>query len=140
MAKRNTSGGAAAGNGNGNPRVALAIKTNDKGQVFSHVRQKWLVETPEERVRQAYVVTLHNEYGFDLDQLAEECRVGHGRDSAKADFVIWRSARDKTDERSPMIVVECKSDNVTTCLELYQRFAAAPEEFILDPCSSGGRA
>jgi hypothetical protein len=53
MAKRNTNSGATVGNGNGNSRPALAFKTNDKGQVFSHIRQKWLIETPEERVRQA---------------------------------------------------------------------------------------
>jgi hypothetical protein len=55
MAKRSSRGGAPAGNGNGNSRPAMAIRTNDKGQIFSHIRQKWLVETPEERVRQAYV-------------------------------------------------------------------------------------
>ncbi len=56
------------------PPPTLSVKT-DKGRVFSHIRQKWLVETPEERVRQAYVVTLHNEYGFDLDQMDEELHV-----------------------------------------------------------------
>lgn len=93
MAKRATQSGAAARgrnrtvNGtastNGNNRPALSVKTNDNGQVFSHIRQKWLVETPEERVRQAYVVTLHNEYGFDLDQMDEELHVA-GRGSARA--------------------------------------------------------
>jgi len=39
MAKRNTNGNTPAGNGNGNSRPVLAIKTNDKGQVFSHIRQ-----------------------------------------------------------------------------------------------------
>lgn len=53
-------------------RPSLAVKTDDKGRIFSHIRQKRLVETPEERVRQAYVVTLHNEYGFALEQMDEE--------------------------------------------------------------------
>ncbi|MDA1278085.1 MAG: hypothetical protein O2960_29160 [Verrucomicrobia bacterium] len=55
--------------GHGNSRPTLAVETNDKGQIKSHIRQKWLAETPEERVRQTYVVTLHNEYGIDLDQM-----------------------------------------------------------------------
>jgi type I restriction enzyme M protein len=114
MAKRNTNGGAAAANGNGNSRPALVVKTNDKGQVFSHIRQKWLVETPEERVRQAYVVTLHNEYGFDLDQMDEELHVaGRGSARARADVVIWRTAQDKADAKAPLIVIECKADNIT---------------------------
>lgn len=68
MAKRNSNGGATAPipfrNDVSSDRPALTIKTDDKGRIFSHIRQKWLVETLEERVRQAYIVTLHNENGF----------------------------------------------------------------------------
>ncbi len=99
---------------NGDDRPALSAKTNDKGQIFSPIRQKWLVETPEERVRQAYVVSLHNEYGFDLNQMDEELHVaGRGSAQARADVVIWRTAQDKSDRKAPLIVIECKSDNVT---------------------------
>ena len=34
-------------------------------------------------------------------------------------FVIWRTAQDKADGRNPLIVVECKSDNVTICQDDY---------------------
>jgi type I restriction enzyme M protein len=34
-----------------------------KGQIWSHVRQKWLNETPEEAVRQEFLCILVNEYG-----------------------------------------------------------------------------
>ena len=77
------------------------MKTDDNGRIFSHIRQKWLVETPEERVRQAYVVTLHNEYGFDLAQMDEELHVaGRGSARARADVVIWRRAQDKADAKA----------------------------------------
>ncbi|MEJ7632670.1 MAG: hypothetical protein WKF28_09190, partial [Rubrobacteraceae bacterium] len=36
----------------------LTIQTDSKNRIFSHIRQKWLVETPEERVRQDYLCTL----------------------------------------------------------------------------------
>lgn len=92
----------------------LVVKTDDKGRIFSPIRQKWLVETPEESVRQAYVVTLHNEYGFDLAQMDEEVRVaGRGSARARADVLIWRTIQDKADSKAPLIVVECKSDNIT---------------------------
>jgi type I restriction enzyme M protein len=117
MAKRNPNGGAtaparsAATNGE---RPPLAVMIEGKGRIFSHIRQKWLVEIPEERVRQAYVFTLYNEYGFDLDQMDEELHVaGRGSAGARADVVIWRTARDKADRKAPIIVVECKADNVT---------------------------
>ncbi len=118
QAPRRSSGGAASVNGDGTSpthRPALTVKTDGAGRIFSHVRQTWLVETPEERVRQAYVVTLHNEYGFDLAQLDEELHVaGRGSARARADVVIWRTAQDKADAKAPLIVVECKSDNVVS--------------------------
>jgi type I restriction enzyme M protein len=83
-------------------------------QIFSPVRQKWLPLTPEERVRQEYLIVLTEEYGYTLDQISEEMDVtGRGSAQARADFVIWRSAQDKTGQKPPFIIVECKSDNVT---------------------------
>jgi type I restriction enzyme M protein len=35
-----------------------------KGQIWSHVRKKWLLETPEEAVRQEYLCMLVNDYGY----------------------------------------------------------------------------
>lgn len=94
-------------------RALLNVQTGPKG-IFSHIRQRWLVETPEERVRQTFVTTLHNEYGFALDQMDEEVAVtGRGAARARADVVVWRTAQDKTESKTPLIVVECKSDNVT---------------------------
>lgn len=93
--------------------TVLAVR-REKGKVWSHVRQKWLNETPEETVRQEYLCILVNEYGFALDQIAEEMEVtGRGAGHARADFVIWRSTKDKLDSKNPLIIVECKSDNVT---------------------------
>jgi type I restriction enzyme M protein len=83
-------------------------------QIFSRVRQKWLVQTPEELVRQTFLDVVLNEYGFTLPQIAEEEELtGRGTGHARADFVIWRTVQDKQDRKPPLIVVECKSDNVT---------------------------
>lgn len=93
----------------------LTIKRDEKkGRIWSHVRSKWLIETPEETVRQEYLLVLVNEYCFVLDQIGEEMDLtGRGSASARADFVIWRTAEDKAEENAPFIIVECKSDNVT---------------------------
>lgn len=92
----------------------LVVQRDGKGKVFSHIRKKWLNETPEETVRQEYLYVLVNEYGFSLDQIDEELEVtGRGSGHARADFVIWRSSKDKADSKNPLIIVECKSDNVT---------------------------
>lgn len=93
--------------------IAL-LRDEAKGKIWSHVRGKWLVETPEELVRQAYLPVLVNEYGYSLAQIAEEeSVVGRGSANARADFLIWRTAQDRSDEKRAFIVVECKSDNVT---------------------------
>jgi type I restriction enzyme M protein len=93
----------------------LTVKHDEKkGKIWSHLRAKWLNETPEEKVRQEFLPVLVNEYGFSLEQMGEEIEVtGRGSGHARADFVIWKSAQDKTDKKTPLIIVECKSDNVT---------------------------
>ena len=92
----------------------------EAGKIWSSVRRKWLVETPEEAVRQQCLLVLHHEYGYGLNQVAEEEEVtGRGSGKARADFVVWRSARDKAEQKSPLIIVECKSDNVTIQPEDY---------------------
>lgn len=98
------------------------MKTDGRSRIWSHIRQKWLLETPEERVRQYYVVTLHNEYGFNLDQMDEELHVtGRGSAKARADIVVWRTAQDKAESKAPLIVVECKADNITIKAEDYSQ-------------------
>lgn len=83
-------------------------------EIFSPLRQKWLTLTPEEMVRQMFVQVLMDEYGFSPDQMKEEEEVtGRGAGKARADIVVWRSVQDKAAKNSPLIVVECKADNVT---------------------------
>jgi type I restriction enzyme M protein len=83
-------------------------------RIYSPVRGRWLPLTPEERVRQEYLLVLTGEYGYSIDQIAEEESVtGRGSAQARADFLIWRSVQERADNRPAMIVVECKSDNVT---------------------------
>jgi hypothetical protein len=77
--------------------MSLEIKRDIiKGKIWSYIRSKWPVETPEETVRQKYLLILVNEYSFSLDQIAEELNLtGRGSASARADFVIWRTAKEK---------------------------------------------
>jgi type I restriction enzyme M protein len=89
----------------------IQIKGN---QIFSPVRSKWLPLTPEEKVRQEYLLVLTQEYGYSIDQIAEEESVtGRGSAQARADFLIWRTVQERLEDRPAIIVVECKSDNVT---------------------------
>lgn len=55
------------------PQAALLeIKRDGQGKIWSCLRNKWLVETPEETVRQNFLPVLVNEYGYALEQMDEE--------------------------------------------------------------------
>ena len=96
-----------------------------KNQIWSPIRQKWLYETPEEAVRQEYLCVLVNEYGFALEQIAEEESIPgeRGNKNARADFVIWRTVEEKRDGKTALIVVECKADNVSIDQKTYAQGA-----------------
>lgn len=82
----------------------------------------WLVLKPEEQVRQEYICRLVNNYGFDLEQMAQEIQVSNsqrGQGRAMADIVIWRSVKDKRENNSPIIVVECKAEHIKVREEDY---------------------
>ncbi len=94
--------------------MTIELKRDGKGRIWSQVRKMWLHETPEERVRQEHLCVLVNEYGYALEQIAEEKAVAErGSSNARADFLIWRTVQDRTNRLKPLIVVECKADNVT---------------------------
>lgn len=114
MKKKNLSPSKAKESSEPSRPASLKVLRDDKGRIWSHVRQNWYVETPEERVRQEFLCILVSEYGFVIEQIAEEETVaGRGAGRARADFVIWRTIQDKEDRKAPLIVVECKSDNIT---------------------------
>lgn len=104
----------------------LEVERDTKGRIRSHIRNIWLVETPEETVRQHYVCTLVNEYGYSLDQMAEEMRIDgeRGHSDARADVVIWRSEADKREKNIPLVVVECKAENIVVEQSTYKQGGA----------------
>lgn len=88
----------------------------ENNQIYSHIRDKWLVYKPEEEVRQRYVCRLVNSYGYDIKQMGEEITVTNsqrGQGAARADIVVWCSEKDKSNDKKALIVVECKAENVT---------------------------
>ena len=99
--------------------MEVQIKDN---KIYAPLKDKWLILTPEERVRQEYICRLVNHYGFDLSQMAQEIQVNNsqrGQGKARADIVIWKSISEKNDETSAAIVVECKAEHITIREEDY---------------------
>lgn len=87
----------------------------ENGKIFCPLTNTWHIETPEEKVRQEYIKNLVENYGYSLDQMAQEIKVTNsqrGQGKARADIVVWKSKADKDASKAAFIVVECKAENV----------------------------
>ncbi len=68
------------------------------------VRKKDIKLTPEEIVRQLFLIKLHREYNYSYSRMQVEYIVHFGREKKRADIVIM----DKKQETAPYIIIEVK--------------------------------
>ena len=82
------------------------IKREDKTGFYAVclVRKKEIKITPEEAVRQLYVLVLRDNFGYSTDRMELEYAVSFGREKKRADIVIF----DKNQTTTPFIMVELK--------------------------------
>jgi type I restriction enzyme M protein len=82
------------------------IKKEDKTGFYAVclVRKKEIKITPEEAVRQLYVLVLRDNFGYSTDRIELEYAVSFGREKKRADIVIF----DKNQTTTPFIMVELK--------------------------------
>ena len=101
--------------------MALQVKI-EGNKIFVPLKDKWLNASPEEKVRQEYICRLVNHYGYSLEQMKQEVTVAEGNQRgtgrASADIVVWK-AKEEVEKKAPVIVVECKADNITIRPEDY---------------------
>jgi len=72
--------------------------------VFCLVRKKDIRLTPEEIVRQLYIMKLQEQYNYPVDRMKMEYSVSFGLEKKRADIVIF----DKKDNTTPYIIIEVK--------------------------------
>jgi type I restriction enzyme M protein len=85
--------------------VALFIEKGEKAYFRCPVRKKDVVATPEEAIRQLWIVRLTRHYGYPLSRLYVEYPITFGRDSSKrADIVVFDADRPTV----PYIIIEVK--------------------------------
>ena len=72
--------------------------------IVCKVRKKDIKLTPEEIVRQLYLIKLHLEYGYPYERMQLEYAVHFGREVKRADIVIM----DKIQPTVPYIIIEVK--------------------------------
>lgn len=79
-------------------------KNGDVPYINCLVRKKEIKLTPEEIIRQLYLLKLHHDYGYPYERMAVEYLVHFGREKKRADIVIF----DKDNPNSIYIMVELK--------------------------------
>lgn len=106
---------------------SLTVKEKD-GKIYCPLKNEWHISKPEERVRQAWVCKLVNDYGYSLDQMQQEVLVtntkktngeARGDGAARADLVIWKTKDDMLNDKRAFIVIELKAENVKVRVEDY---------------------
>ena len=107
----------------------------ENNKIWAPLKNKWLVLTPEEKVRQEYIERLKDNYGYSYEQMRQEVPVAEGNKRgtgrARADIVVWASP-EQVNKKAPVIAVECKADNINISLgdywqgSHYARYSSAP--------------
>ncbi len=91
-------------------------QTNARGQIWCPIAKDgagaWHQATPEERVRQGFILLLNSHYGYAFDQMRQEQKTIAGKRSPRVDIVVWESTEAFAKGESPKLVVECKAENV----------------------------
>ena len=96
--------------------MPYTLKIRENGthrEVFDPVRQKWVVMTPEEHVRQVFILYLLNVKQLPLSHLSVEHAVTVNGMTQRYDLVVFG------DDLQPWMMVECKRPQV----KLTQRVA-----------------
>jgi len=79
---------------------------NNKEYIFDPIRKKYLINTPEEWVRQNFIYYLHIQKGYPLSLMSTEKLIIINNQNTRSDIVCYN----KTGK--PIVVVECKSEKI----------------------------
>lgn len=101
------------------PAAALDIRRGASGrrEVFDRWRNRWVVLTPEEWVRQHFVSMLVSEKGYISGRIANEISISLNGMSRRCDTVIYDSAM------HPVMIVEYKAPTVQLSQQAFDQIA-----------------
>lgn len=97
--------------------IALRRQPDGTVQVHDPLRDKWLVLTPEEWVRQHFVNYLVSQLGFPRGLLANEVSLRLNGTSRRCDTVAF------TRDLRPLLIVEYKRSNVAVSRAVFDQIA-----------------
>ncbi len=79
-------------------------KINDN-RIWDTLGKRWLVNTPEENVRQHLILYLHHHKGYPLHCMVTEKKIAVHKVSKRFDLLVYRKSE-------PYILCECKAPHV----------------------------
>ena len=88
---------------------------DDEVMVYDPIRDKWLVLTPEEFVRQHFVKWMINDLGYPLSLMANETTININGTSKRCDTVVFDH------KGEPMMIVEYKAPHVKITQETFDQ-------------------
>lgn len=100
--------------------MQLELKYDKNWKIYSFIRDKFLEATPEEIVRQEFVCKLKNDYWYSLDQMNEEVLLTTSSRwtwKARADLVVWKTKKEKEENKIAFLVVELKASYINLKVE-----------------------
>ncbi|HEX5742938.1 MAG TPA: type I restriction enzyme HsdR N-terminal domain-containing protein [Flavobacteriaceae bacterium] len=100
------------------PNYQFRIKSNEnKLFIFDFIRKKEVILTPEEWVRQHFLMYLVTEKKYPASLIAVEKKLTLNTLTKRTDIVVYNN------NAKPSIIVECKAPNVTITEEVFDQIA-----------------
>ena len=95
---------------------------NGKECLLCHTRKKLIRVTPEEKVRQSYILQLINDYGVPKEYIESEVPMSYfGKGyKGRADIIVYEY-NENEDLNYPLILVECKAPEVFLTDTVFQQ-------------------
>ncbi|RTQ45310.1 type I restriction enzyme HsdR N-terminal domain-containing protein [Hymenobacter gummosus] len=91
----------------------MAFRKNGKDCLLCVSRRKLIIVTPEEKVRQQFVLDLVEKFRVPLDMIEVEVPLSHYEKGLKGRVDIVVSVENRSDNMfHPLLIVECKESNV----------------------------
>lgn len=83
-------------------------------KLFDPFRKKWVVETPEEKIRQALLKKMTKELGFFKNLISVETELSFLPSATKApkrrlDILVYVKETKDSSSLSPLLLIECKA-------------------------------
>lgn len=100
------------------PNYQFRIKSNEnKLFIFDFIRKKEVVLTPEEWVRQHFLMYLVTEKKYPASLIAVEKKLTINTLTKRTDIVVYNT------DGKPAIIVECKAPNVNITQQVFDQIA-----------------